>query len=293
MKPAARDRAIETRLARWFAASARDLPWRADVAHPRTAHAGGRDPYAALVSEFMLQQTQVSRVLERYGPFLESFPTVRHLAAAPEQEVMAHWQGMGYYRRARMLHAAARAVVEHHDGHVPAHADALRELPGVGPYTAGALASIVFGERCPTVDGNIARVLVRVEGREVREDARARDAWAWSRAESLVRGSRNAGVLNEALMELGATVCTPAAPRCPDCPLRSLCEARRRGIQTQIPPPKDRGVRQRIFHNVVLVRREDGAVLIEERPHKGLWAGMWQAPTLEHDERAATARELA
>jgi A/G-specific adenine glycosylase len=170
-----RDKGIVRRICTWFAASARDLPWRA--VDPKT---GRRDPYRSLVSEFMLQQTQVSRVLEKFEPFLARFPDVAALAKADLGEVLSAWSGLGYYRRARHLHGAAKAVMNDFDAQVPQVIERLMSLPGVGRYTAGAIASMVFGQPQPLVDGNVARVLLRVEGREL--SAPEGLAWAWTRA---------------------------------------------------------------------------------------------------------------
>ncbi|MFG0315432.1 MAG: A/G-specific adenine glycosylase, partial [Phycisphaerales bacterium] len=204
MTPAPDDAALTRALEAWFRASARELPWRTDT----------RDPYRSLVSELMLQQTQVSRVIEKFGPFLERFPTVEALAAAPEDDVLAAWSGLGYYRRARLLHACAKAIVEHHDGVVPDSLDDLLELPGIGRYTAGAIASMVFGQRAPIVDGNVARVLLRVHNKPVPQTEKTTIDWAWQRAEELVGACDDPAVFNEAMMELGATVCVPKGPRC-------------------------------------------------------------------------------
>src|SRR5690606_18318055 len=213
---ASRDRRIVRDLCRWFARAARDLPWRALP----------RDPYRALVSEFMLQQTQVSRVLEKFGPFLERFPSVEALAAADEGQIAAAWSGLGYYRRARHLQAAARAIVAEHGGRVPTKAATLENLPGIGRYTAGAISSIVFGEPVPVVDGNVTRVVLRIEGRDLPQEAPATARFVWERAAALVEvaaGTKAKGIgpgfLNEALMELGATVCVPRSPRCLECPI--------------------------------------------------------------------------
>ncbi len=262
----------------WFRANARDLPWRPIPVD------GARDPYVALVSELMLQQTQVSRVLEKFGPFLERFPTVHHLAAAPEADVLAAWSGLGYYRRARLLHAAARAVVDRHAGVFPDDPDALRALPGVGRYTAGAIGSMVFGKRVPLVDGNVERVLLRLHGNDAQPTDKATQAWAWDRAGELVAASNHPGVLNEGLMELGATVCTPGAPRCPACPLRDRCAAFAQGRTAEIPTPKPRAKQKDWFLVCFLIER-NGQVLIETRGPDGLWAGMVQPPSVE-GERA-------
>lgn len=253
----------------WFPAAARVLPWRTE-----------RSGYRALVSELMLQQTQVARVVGAFGRLVERFPDARSLARAEEREVLALWQGLGYYRRARLLHAAAKAVCERHGGEVPADAAALLALPGIGRYTAGAIASIAFGRREPIVDGNVLRVLSRVGNRRSRAGDPADERWAWERAEEFVRSARDPAVANEAIMELGATVCTPAAPRCGDCPAAGMCAARAAGTATAIPSPR-RQAKRRTLHWHSLVDRGPGGVLLVERPDRGLWAGMLQPPTVE------------
>lgn len=272
--PAA-DSEIAAILTRWFGQAARDLPWR-------STGSGKRDPYRSLVSEFMLQQTQVSRVLEKFEPFMTRFPTARALAEAPEKDVLAAWSGLGYYRRARLLHGAAKAIVADFGGVVPQAVTDLRQLPGVGRYTAGAISSIVFGKAEPLVDGNVARVLMRVSAK--RGTAAERSDWAWERAGELVGVARRPGVFNEALMELGATVCTPALPRCDRCPLREGCEAFQRGLQGEIPSPKVAAKRKALYCASVLVEDGKGRLLVERRPATGMWASMFQAPTLEHHE---------
>ena len=277
-------------LAAWFRGSARVLPWRQT-----------RDGYRALVSELMLQQTQVSRVVEKFEPFLRRFPTPAALAAAAEDEVLAAWQGLGYYRRARLLHAAAKAVVERHGGEVPADPEALRALPGVGRYTAGAVSSIVFGAREPIVDGNVTRVFQRLEARAGSASDGDVQAWAWERAEAFVAAAREPSVANEALMELGATVCTPAAPRCGECPLRACCRAHAEARVDEIPAPKTRVARKDLVLVAACLRRADGAVLLEQRPTggrsggalSGLWAGLWQPPAVESADGADLAPRAA
>jgi len=276
-----RDRAIARAIERWFAENARDLPWRRR-----------RDGYAALVSEAMLQQTQVSRVIDAFERFMRRFPDVRALAGAREQDVLAAWEGMGYYRRARHLHAAARAIVREHGGEVPADMESLRALPGVGRYTAGAIASIAFGRREPIVDGNVARVLARLHAREDAIDSRESVAWTWSRARALVDAADNPGRLNEGLMELGATACVPATPKCGECPAARWCEARRTGRQRDLPPSKAAPARRAVHHHAVIVRRPDGRVLVEQRPSRGMWSRMWQTPTIEAG-RALSTRSVA
>ena len=270
------DRAVPSRaadaIAAWFSGAARDLPWRRR-----------RNGYHALVSELMLQQTQVARVVEKFGPFVARFPTAAALAAAREDDVLAAWQGLGYYRRARLLHAAAKALVERHGGQVPVgdHA-ALLALPGVGRYTAGAIASIVAGERVPIVDGNVTRVFQRLAAREGSASDRALAGWAWREAERFVARAADPSAANEGMMELGATVCTPAAPRCGACPLARICRAHREGRVEEIPSPKVRAARRElVLVTARVVRASDDAMLVEQRPREGMWGGLWQPPATE------------
>lgn len=294
---AARDKHIVLALMAWFADAARALPWRvrSDAgARGDRPYRLPRDPYRALVSEFMLQQTQVSRVLEFFPRFVARFPSVSVLADADEADVLAAWAGLGYYRRARFLHAAAKAVVAEFGGRVPSAPGELRRLPGVGRYTAGAIASIVFGLPEPAVDGNVTRVLLRVEGQDLDPAAKATMDVMWTRAEDLARAAADAaphgaGVWNEALMELGATVCLPppAAPRCDACPLAVHCRARAAGTQGRIPRPKRRVSARTAHAAVVVVRDHRGCLRLEQRGPDGLWAGLWQPPTLEAAKKPA------
>lgn len=273
-----RDREIAAALVGWFATAARDLPWRDEVGP------GRRDGYRSLVSELMLQQTQVSRVLEKFGPFLERFPTADALAEASEDDVLALWSGLGYYRRARLLHAAAKAVAERHGGVVPETTEELEALPGVGRYTAGAVASIAFGVRTPVVDGNVQRVLMRIGGKEAPLQSGEAVRWSWTRAQGLVDAladDQHPGPLNEGLMELGATVCTPKSPACGSCPVSSRCVAHAEGLQDRIPQPKVRVKKKTLHAAAVVVRDAAGRVLFEKRPGTGLWAGLWQCPAVE------------
>jgi A/G-specific adenine glycosylase len=291
-KPHAREIARAPEIAReveaWFARGHRDLPWRGPIG-------ARRDPYAVLVSEVMLQQTQVSRVREKFPEFLARFPTIAALADADEAAVLAAWTGLGYYRRARLLHRAAREIVARFQGRVPGEVEELRSLPGLGRYTAGAVASIAFGQPAPIVDGNVARVLARLT-LDGRAPAQAEDDH-WARAQALVQGARSPGVFNEGLMELGATVClpAPASPRCDACPLAAWCAARLENRAEEIPPPKPGAKVRRMWCASVRVRDARGRVLIEQRPGEGLWAGLWQAPTVESMKpltRAGAARAL-
>ncbi len=285
-----RDRKLVRALAAWFGAARRELPWRG-------APGAARDPYLVLVSEVMLQQTQVSRVVVKFPEFVRAFPSVGALAAAREDDVLARWSGLGYYRRARMLHAAAKTVVEKFAGVVPREVGALMELPGVGRYTAGAVASLAFGVAAPIVDGNVARVLIRLEGQDLSSGADGL-AWAWPRAEMLVaaceRAGVAAGVLNEAMMELGATVCTPSGPRCVACPVRDACGAHVLGMQDSLPRPKVRAERRSVRLDALVVVDGEGRVLMQKQEEGALWSGLWQPPTAAGGARglAAELREM-
>ncbi len=260
----------------WFPTNARDLPWRRR-----------RTGWTALVSEALLQQTQVVRVAERFPEFMRLFPSPRAMAKAGEAAVLKAWRGLGYYRRARSLHAAACAIVERHGGRVPSDPVELLALPGVGRYTAGAVASIAFGHRVPIVDGNVTRVLSRLADRREASTAPAGQAWCWAGAMRLVQASGDPSVLNEALMELGATVCTPAAPRCHACPLRACCRSRKAGSQSTVPPAKRVSPRRALVLHA-LVQLGSGGVALERRAH-GLWRGLLCPPLVEAPETASVA----
>ncbi|HZW87811.1 MAG TPA: A/G-specific adenine glycosylase, partial [Myxococcaceae bacterium] len=253
---------------RWYDVQARDLPWR------RT-----RDAYAIWVSEVMLQQTQVSVVLPYWTAFLARFPDVAALARASLDEVLAAWRGLGYYARARNLHRAARAVVERHGGRLPDDVEAMRALPGFGRYTVGAVASIAFGRAVPLVDGNVARVLARLFGVEGATGDAAREKHLWALAEALVEGERP-GDWNQALMELGATVCRFEQPTCLLCPLRSRCVALSSGKVGDIPAPKVATPR-RALHLAVAAARRGDEVLLVRRDGTGLFGGLWELPGVE------------
>lgn len=285
-------RRFRQRLERWYRRHHRTLPWRAAPGEPRT------DAYRVLVSEAMLQQTQVATVIDYYRRFLDAFPTVATLAAADEQQVLRLWQGLGYYRRARNLHAAAKAIVEQHASVLPADVAALRALPGVGEYTAGAVASIAFDLRTPVVDGNVARVLARVFAVDQPVDAPATKKQLWQLAEALVpepesqrKGARRPygpADHNQAVMELGALVCLPRNPQCLVCPLASICQAHQAGRTHELPRKLDRKKPQAVEHHVLLCERR-GKWLVEQRPDRGLWSKMWQFVTFEAPGTPASA----
>lgn len=267
----ASDFAARRELLVWYATERRDLPWR------RT-----RDPYAIWISEAMLQQTRVETVIGYWTRFLERFPDVRALASADESDVLAAWSGLGYYRRARSLRAAAQAIVERHGGEFPRDAEAVRALPGIGPYTTGAVLSIAFDQPEALVDGNVVRVLSRWFAHDA--PAAAAQRWAWERARELVPKSKGAGEWNQALMELGATVCTPRSPACERCPVAKACLARARGLENVLPRAKERPESIDV-ELVAWVVERGGDVLVEQRPETGRMAGLWQLPTQQRTPR--------
>lgn len=251
----------------------RDLPWR-----------GEADPYRILVSEVMLQQTRVETVTGRYGPWLERFPDLDSLAEANEDEVLKAWEGLGYYRRARNLHRTARLVRERPEGDLPSSYAELRDLPGLGDYTAGAVASIAFGEVVPAADGNVRRVLSRLF-----DEPSPKPKWLRTTAAGLVDLKRP-GDWNQALMELGATVCTPRAPRCDECPVAGWCAALAAGTVHERPGRAERREPRRAMF-ALAVLHANGRVLLERRPEGCLLGGMWAFPEVEvgEPERAAEA----
>lgn len=260
---------VSGKLLAWYRKAQRDLPWR------RT-----RDPWAIWVSEIMLQQTQVLTVQGYYARFMKRFPTVEALAGADLQAVLALWAGLGYYRRAKHLYAAAREVVEKHGGVMPATAAALRTLPGVGRYTAAAIASIAYGESVAVLDGNVMRALARLGAINGDISKTITQHLLWQMAESLVPAAPDAGDHNQALMELGALICTPQGPRCGSCPVRECCRARAQGVQENLPVKGAKKAVETLRQSVLVVRDGRGAVLVLQRPEGGLWEQLWEFPVL-------------
>ncbi|HEX4338954.1 MAG TPA: A/G-specific adenine glycosylase [Polyangiaceae bacterium] len=250
----------------WYDASRRDLPWRKN-----------RDPYSVWVSEMMLQQTQVATVIGYYERWMKRFPTVKALARAREDDVLHAWQGLGYYSRARNLWRGARAVVDEHRGKIPENAAALRALPGIGPYSAGAIASIAFGERTPLVDGNVIRVLCRRFGLRGDPSRNPLKTELWALAGRLVPEDRP-GDFNQALMELGATVCTPRTPKCGACPLRRDCVALRDGAVDTLPELPKRTSTVAVARAAAVVERRGRVLCVKVEDSASRWAGMWQMP---------------
>lgn len=283
LDPALAER-LATHLLVWFETNQRPMPWRER-----------RDPYAIWVSEIMLQQTQVATVIPYYERFMERFPTVATLAEAPQDELLKHWEGLGYYSRARNLHKAAQQIASTEGGVFPGDFERIRALPGIGDYTAGAISAIAFNQPRPAVDGNVLRVLARwfaLEDDVTRAQTRRRFA---DLAVRLIP-SGEASRFNQALMEFGATVCTPARPRCAACPLRADCAALAEGqvgmlpVKTRKPPPKD------VTYAVAVIESSDGRLLIVRRPSDGLLGGLWEFPTLEvsgHEEAEAALSQTS
>ncbi|HYW05572.1 MAG TPA: A/G-specific adenine glycosylase, partial [Longimicrobium sp.] len=255
---------LRAALLAWYDVGRRDLPWR-------TAPGAAPDAYRVWLSEVMLQQTRVETVKPYYDRWLARFPTLADLAEAPLDDVLKAWEGLGYYSRARNFHRAVREVAERYGGRVPDDPAGFRELPGVGRYTAGAVMSIAFGRAEPLVDGNVRRVFARWT-----DDPDPADAALWSLAAALAPGERP-GDFNQSVMELGATVCIPRAPRCAACPVASLCRARRNGTQNERPAPKTaKPTPHEDTATAVVVR--DGLTLLVRRPVDARLGGMWAFP---------------
>ncbi len=260
------NRSIAARLLAWYGVAKRDLPWR------RTS-----DPYRIWLSEIMLQQTTVSVVEGRFGLFLKKFPDLCTLAAASEDKVVAAWSGLGYYSRARAFHRAARIVVDEHGGEVPSDPAAFRALPGVGPYTAGAVLSIAFGRRAALVDGNVARVLCRLFAFHGDPTSGTLQKKLWTLAADLLP-LRDVGDLNQAMMELGALICTPASPACPGCPLRKFCRACAQDLVDLIPTRRKSAPPSRILLAGALFESGRGILLARRSREETPLAGMWLFP---------------
>jgi A/G-specific adenine glycosylase len=258
-------RAFRRKLPAWYARHARDLPWR------RTA-----DPYAVWLSEVMLQQTQVETVRPYFERFLRELPTIRALAEAAEHQVLQLWEGLGYYRRAQQLHRAARLIQSEHEGRFPQDPEAVRRLPGIGRYTAGAILSIAFDQRQPILEANTARLLSRLlaYGSDPASPAGQRVLWAAAEA---VLPRRGPGRFNQALMELGSQVCRPQVPQCPECPVATLCHARIEGRQAEIPLRSPKPPAEAVREAAALVSRR-GRVLLVQWPEGRRWAGLWDFP---------------
>ncbi len=274
LEPAPSGNETTPRLLAWYDCARRDLPWRRR-----------RDPWAIWVSEVMLQQTRVEVVVPYFERFLDRFPDCACLAAAPVEEALALWSGLGYYRRCRQLHAAAERVVAL-GGALPQRAAALERLPGVGPYTAAAIASIAFGESVPVLDGNVARVMARrlALDAEVASAAARRELAA---AAATLLDPRRPGDSNQALMELGATLCTPRAPRCEACPLAEGCRGHEAGEPERYPRPRRRPAEVAVTQTAALVERGGRLLFVRRGAGEAQLAGLWELPTVEAENVAA------
>ncbi len=256
----------------WFDGNKRELPWREN-----------KDPYRIWVSEIMLQQTKVEAVKPYFYSWMEKFPTVEALAAAPEEEVLKAWQGLGYYQRAKNLHQAVQEVCVQYGGAIPAEKKAFQSLKGVGEYTAGAVTSIAFGKPEPAVDGNVLRIFARLYA--IRSDIlQARTKKAITALVQQQLPLDRPGDFNEALMDLGAGICIPKAPRCENCPLDFCCESRRLGLETELPVRKKKG-EVPVYHITAVILENDGMYLLHRRPDTGLLASMWEFPAVRTDTK--------
>lgn len=276
--------AVRDRLLPWFRAQARDLPWRRD-----------RTPYRVWISEAMLQQTRVDTVIPYFERWMRRFPTVRDLAEADVQEVLKAWEGLGYYARARNLHRAAQRIVADHAGKIPNNAGALRALPGIGPYTVAAVLSLAFDRPQAVLDGNVERVLTRLTA----WDADVRHTTVKETLRSMAArllADHPPGQFNEAMMELGATVCTPQRPLCGDCPLAGICRARRKGTPEHFPFKSARKPIPTLQVGAGVVWRDPDRFLVARRNEKGMLGGMWEFPGGKREEGenmpACVRREL-
>ncbi len=260
-------------LLRWYKTNRRQLPWRETT-----------DPYRIWVSEIMLQQTQVATVLDYYHRFVARFPNLKTLAEADEQDVLVYWAGLGYYRRARQLHAAAKQIVEQYAGAFPKTLEDVRSLPGICRYTAGAIASFAYGIRAPILEANTLRLYSRLIG--LSEDPKSTQAQArlWEFAEGILpKQGNNVGLVNQATMELGSLVCLPKEPQCQCCPVASHCSAKRAGLQAQIPLPAKKTKFLPLTHVLVIIRREN-QVLLRQNSATAWWAGLWDFPRVDITE---------
>ncbi len=259
---------LRRQLLAWFRKNARPLPWRAD-----------RDPYRIWIGEVMLQQTQVATVIPYFERFLKCYPTLAKLARADEQDVLRHWEGLGYYRRARDLWRAARLLDEQSHTTIPDDPDFVRSLPGFGRYTANAVLSQAYDRQLPILEANSQRVLCRLFGIEQNPKESAVQKQLWQHAESLLP-KKAAGEFNQALMELGALVCTPAKPSCGVCPVARACQAKLRGRQDEI-PRRAKSVNVAHIEEVAIIVRKGDRLLLVQRPDEGRWAKMWEVPHQE------------
>lgn len=271
---------LAKQLLAWFAQSARDLPWRKN-----------KDLYRIWVSEIMLQQTQVVTVIDYFQRFLKRFPTVADLANAPESDVLKMWEGLGYYRRARQLHAAAKKIVSDHGGKFPRDFSSVRALPGIGRYTAGAILSIGLGQRLPILEANTIRVFSRLTAYQGATETTAGQKYLWQVAEELLP-AEEIGAFNQALMELGSEICKPRSSLCETCPVSNLCPTFQHGWQEIIPAPKKKTAYEDL-HQAAIVIWHQGKVLVRKCGVKERFAGLWDFPRFDQLTEPAEKKEQA
>ena len=265
------------KLLHWFDQHGRKtLPWHRN-----------RDPYQIWVSEIMLQQTQVKAVIPYFERFIEAFPTVNDLADADSDTVMHNWAGLGYYARARNLHQASRAIVANHGSKFPENFDDVIALPGIGRSTAGAILAFCFGQRHPILDGNVKRVLTRIHAVDGYPGTKAVENKLWQLADTLTPGER-VGDYTQAIMDLGATLCTRTRPNCQICPFRGDCKAERNDSQHLYPVRKPKTARKQKQVKMLIVQKQGGEILLEKRPGTGIWGGLWSLPESELKEDATS-----
>jgi len=271
--------AFQEDLLAWYEQNKRDLPWRKN-----------KDPYRIWVSEVMLQQTRVDTVIPYYNRFMEQFPTLEAFARADESQFLKAWEGLGYYSRVRNLHQAVNDVVASYGGIVPNTVDEMKKLKGVGDYTAGAVASIAYDVAAPAVDGNVMRVYARIFNIDADIAAPASKKIFIKKVEETV-AHHDPSSFNQALMELGALVCTPKNPQCLLCPVREYCQAYELGRETELPIKRKKQQAKRVQLISAMIRNAQGEILIRKRPEKGLLAGLWEFPTLEVADNALQSSE--
>ncbi|SHJ22796.1 A/G-specific DNA-adenine glycosylase [Malonomonas rubra DSM 5091] len=271
--------AVAKRLLQWYGREGRDLPWRQTD-----------DPYRIWLSEIMLQQTTVAAVVGYYQRFLDNFPSIEHLASAPQEAVIDLWAGLGYYARARNLHAAAKVVVEQFSGVFPQTVDELQQLPGVGRSTAGAIAALAFAQRAPILDGNVRRILCRLFALQQppRSSAAEKQLWVWA---DLLTPAQHVHDYTQAIMDLGATVCLPRKPLCGQCPLRELCQAQRLGLAQQL-PLKQKSKPLPTRREAAMLLEWKGRYLVRRRPASGLLGGLWEFPTISLSGEETAEQQL-
>lgn len=272
IKSPSKSPSLAIKLLKWFDQFGRhDLPWQKDI-----------NPYRVWVSEIMLQQTQVATVIPYFIRFMQSFPTVKELAAADENEVLSHWTGLGYYARARNLHKTAKTVVESLGGEFPDTIENLEALPGIGRSTAGAIISLAFKKRAPILDGNVKRVFTRLIALNEWPGSTTAHEKLWRLAEELLPQER-VNDYNQALMDLGATLCTRSKPKCPECPWQKFCKAYEKGEPAKYPVKKTSKTKPHKSTFMLLLKNSKGEILLEKRPPSGIWGGLWSFPQINSE----------